>query len=71
MFYKLQVATGSVETYVVLQEQMSRVLERLTRVENVQKMLVTDKRSKRFTKISDNYTLRAHLNCNYCVWTSH
>ena len=61
MFYELQVATGSVETYMALQEQMSRVLERLTRVENVQKMLVTDKRSKRFTQFSDTYTLRAHF----------
>ena len=57
----MQVAAGSMETYIALQEQMSRVLERLTRVENAQKMLVTDKRSKRFTEFADNYTLRAHF----------
>ena len=39
---------GTLETCMALEQQMQEVLERLARVENMQKILAADNRTRRF-----------------------
>ena len=42
---------GTLETCMALEQQMQEVLERLARVENMQKILVAENRSRRFIEL--------------------